>query len=91
MIKLTYFLLFICRISADFNTQSSSRVPIWLKRKLCKKIQMNKVPAEIPVVPVMAEITNQKIYATSKYEFSPHNVRAAFAHRNTVLPPLLFF
>ena len=52
---------------------------------------MNKVPAEIPVVPVMAEITNQKIYATSKYEFSPHNVRAAFAHRNTVLPPLLFF
>ena len=78
-------------MSADFKTQSSSRVPIWLKRKLCKKIQMNYVPvAEIPVVPVMAEIINQKIYTTSKYEFSLHNIRAAFAHRNTVLP-LVFF
>ena len=90
MVKLTYFLLFICRISADFNTQSSSRVPIWLKRKLCKKIQKNQVPADVPVVPVIAENVNRKIYTTSKYEFSPHNVRAAFAHRNTVFP-LLFF
>ena len=90
MVKLTYFLLFICRISANFNSQSYSGVPIWLKRKLCKKIQMKHAPAEIPVVPVIAESVNQKIYATSKYEFSPHNVRAAFAHRNTVLP-LLFF
>ena len=51
MVKLTYWVVFICRISADLSTKSSSRVPIWLKQKLCKKSQIkNFVPLEIPVI-----------------------------------------
>ena len=42
------------------------------------------VPTEMQ--PVIDKIFNQKIYLTSKYEFSLHSARASFAHRNTVIP-----